>query len=286
MLRVAGHARNTGSQVFQEDTSRDLFVNCCGYQHFMTRDFSIQRSNGRLDYQILYVYKGCGHYFIDQQWVVMPAGSIILYRPLEPQIYHYFANDDPEIYWIHFLGTQSDALLEEYDIRNGSIGQHQTLKQLFDEIILECQLRKPRFQEIAIADFHKLLALINRLSLSLSTSQEGITLMEKLISKLNRHYMEFWNVQMMADYCHLSTDYFSHRFKQTTGVSPVQFLNNLRIERAKELLLAEHLSVSEVAELVGYKDPLYFSKAFKKATGMSPTQFHGNRWIIDGASGL
>ena len=54
--------------------------------------------------------------------------------------------------------------------------------------------------------------------------------------------------------------------------------------RSKELLLAEHLSVSEVAEVVGYKDPLYFSKVFKKATGMSPKQFHGNRWLIDEAS--
>lgn len=286
MIRVAGHARNTGSRVFQEDAARSLFVNCCGYQHFMTRDFSIQRPGGRPDYQILYVCKGCGHYCIDGQWTVMPAGSIILYRPLEPQIYQYFAKDDPEIYWLHFLGTESDGLLKEYHIHNGFIGRHQSIKQLFDEIILECQLRKPRFQEVVTADFHKLLALIDRLSLALPASQEGITLIEKLIARLNRHYMEVWDIQMMADYCHLSTDYFSHRFKQVTGVSPIQFLNNLRIERAKELLLAEHLSVSEVAELVGYKDPLYFSKAFKKATGMSPKLFHGNRWLIDGTSEL
>ena len=284
MIRVAGHARSTGSRVFQEDAARDLFVNCCGYQHFMTRDFSIQRPGGRPDYQILYVSKGCGHYCIDRQWTVMPAGSIVLYRPLEPQIYHYYAKDDPEIYWLHFLGTKSEGLLEEHNICNGFIGCHQSVKQLFDEIILEFQLHKPCFQEVASADFYKLLALIRRLSLALPASQEGITLIEKLIARLNRHYMEVWDIQMMADYCHLSTDYFSHRFKQVTGVPPIQFLNSLRIERAKELLLAEHLSVSEVAELVGYKDPLYFSKAFKKATGMSPKLFHGNRWQIDGAS--
>jgi len=283
MIRVAGHARATGSRVFQEDAARSLFVNCCGYQHFATKDFSIQRPGGRLDYQILYVCKGCGHYCIDRQWLVMPEGSVVLYRPQEPQIYQYFAREDPEIYWIHFLGTESEGLLEKYDVHNGVIGEHQPIRQLFDEIILECQLRKPHFQEIVTADFYKLLALIHRFSLALPDPQEGVTLIEKLIAHLNRHYMEAWDVQRMADYCHLSTDYFSHRFKQSTGVSPMQFLNNLRIERAKELLLAEHLGVSEVAELVGYKDPLYFSKAFKKATGMSPKLFHGNRWLIDGA---
>ena len=53
MIRVAGHTRSTGSRVFPEDAARELFVNCCGYQHFMTKDFSIQRPGGRPDYQIL-----------------------------------------------------------------------------------------------------------------------------------------------------------------------------------------------------------------------------------------
>ena len=110
MIRVAGHTRSTGSRVFPEDAARELFVNCCGYQHFMTKDFSIQRPGGRPDYQILYVSKGCGHYCLGGQWTVMPAGSIILYCPLEPQIYQYFARESPEIYWIHFLGTQSDEI--------------------------------------------------------------------------------------------------------------------------------------------------------------------------------
>lgn len=45
--------------------------------------------------------------------------------------------------------------------------------------------------------------------------------------------------------------------------------------------MTEGLSVSEVAALVGYKDPLYFSRMFKKATGVSPKLFHGNRWLMD-----
>ena len=93
--------------------------------------------------------------------------------------------------------------------------------------------------------------------------------------------MEPWDISAMSRFCNLSTDYFSHQFKTLTGYAPVQYLNRLRIEKAKELLLTEDLSVSEVAALVGYKDPLYFSKAFKKATGSSPKMFHGNRLQFD-----
>ena len=61
-------------------------------------------------------------------------------------------------------------------------------------------------------------------------------------------------------------------FTRELGMSPIQYLQRLRMERAKTLLL-EPLSVEEVALSVGYSDPLYFSKSFKKLTGMTPTEF-------------
>ena len=281
MIRVAGHARATGGAAYPEDTIKPLFVNCCGYQHFMTKDFSIQRPSGRLDYQLLYIYKGCGHFYLNGEWQMISAGNIILYRPSEPQIYTYYAKDTPQIYWIHFVGTDIPTLLETYQIENCFIGKNRLLKQVFDEIILELQLRKPLFQDIVHGDFYKLLPLIHRLHLSQPGPAEGNDAIDQLIINLNKHYMDFWDINSMARFCNLSTDYFAHQFKACTGYSPVQYLNQLRIEKAKEMLLTESLSVSEVAALVGYKDPLYFSKAFKKATGTSPKMFHGNRLKFD-----
>lgn len=286
MIRVAGHARDTGSAVYLEDTEKPLFVNCCGYQHFMTKDFSIQRPSGRLDYQLLYIYKGCGHFFLEGNWQMIPAGNIVLYRPSEPQIYTYYAQDTPQIYWLHFVGTEIPSLLDTYQIENCFIGKNRLLKQLFDGIILEFQLRKPFFQDIAQSDFYKLLPLIHRLHLSQSSPTEGSDSIDQLIINLNKHYMDAWAINSMARFCNLSPDYFSHQFKNCTGYSPVQYLNRLRIEKAKEMLLTESLSVSEVAALVGYKDPLYFSKAFKKATGSSPKMFHGNRLRFEDTDGV
>ena len=124
----------------KEDADLPLYVSCCGYQNFLTKDFSIQRPTGRLDYQILYIHKGCGHFFIDNEWQTIPAGSIVVYLPSEPQIYTYYAKDTPEIYWIHFSGTQSLDYLQRYHIHNCYIGRHRSLTQLFDEIILELHL--------------------------------------------------------------------------------------------------------------------------------------------------
>lgn len=71
-----------------------------------------------------------------------------------------------------------------------------------------------------------------------------------------------------------NSDYFRRLFKKYTSVSPVVYLNNLRMERAKELLFANpFFSISEVANLCGFKDSLYFSTSFKQYTGVSPSKY-------------
>ncbi|MBW7456554.1 AraC family transcriptional regulator [Paenibacillus sepulcri] len=68
--------------------------------------------------------------------------------------------------------------------------------------------------------------------------------------------------------------HLSKMFKQVTGVSPMQFLLKVRMERARELLLGQHhLSIDQIASSVGYLDALYFSKQFRKTYGLAPSEY-------------
>lgn len=277
MIRVTARSHTKGEYLLPEDTLLPLFVVSCGHQYHFNKDFSIHRPHGRPDYQLLYIYHGCGHFLRNGVWEKVPAGSIVLYPPRQPQIYTYLAEEDPEIYWIHFSGTHIPSLLSSFRIQDSLIGIHPALEQVFEEIILELQLHKLRFQDVARADLCRLLALINRFAQLQDKPQTDNPLIDRLIAQLHRCYMDAWDIRSMAAFCHLGIDHFSHRFKDAVGMAPMQYLTRLRMERAKELLLTETLSVSEVAGLVGYKDPLYFSRVFKKFTGISPGMFHGNR---------
>ncbi len=71
----------------------------------------------------------------------------------------------------------------------------------------------------------------------------------------------------------ISVSYFTKLFSKTMGISPLQYVINLRMGKAKGMLKKSHLSIKEIAGYVGYDDALHFSGEFKKITGMSPSQY-------------
>lgn len=83
-------------------------------------------------------------------------------------------------------------------------------------------------------------------------------------------------VPELAKVCYISPHYFAHIFKETMGVSPLRYVQQLRIDQAKRLLADDLLYVYQVAQKVGYSDPFYFSRIFKKATGYSPQTFRSH----------
>lgn len=77
----------------------------------------------------------------------------------------------------------------------------------------------------------------------------------------------------LASIACLSTEHFIRLFRKTVNYTPIQYVNNKRMERAQVLLAASNVSVNQIASEVGFHDVSYFVKSFKKLTGMTPTQY-------------
>ena len=67
--------------------------------------------------------------------------------------------------------------------------------------------------------------------------------------------------------------YFSKLFKEETGEGFIEYLTNIRIDKAKELLNNTNYTMKEICQMVGYTDPNYFSRTFKKNVGVTPTEY-------------
>ena len=99
---------------------------------------------------------------------------------------------------------------------------------------------------------------------------------------IDKHYMEPITLQSMGEALHISPYYLSHVFKQMSGYSPVQYLLRRRIGEAQTLLITTDLSITRIAEMVGYDTQSYFNLQFTKNVGMPPNKFRQNYIVSTG----
>ena len=103
---------------------------------------------------------------------------------------------------------------------------------------------------------------------------------ERTITGITRymqsHLAEEVSLSVLAEEFHLNAQYISQLFKNEIGVGFLAYLTNIRMEKAKKLLLSTSLSVTEVAEQSGYGDYRVFTKVFKKSEGVTPSQYRRN----------
>lgn len=85
---------------------------------------------------------------------------------------------------------------------------------------------------------------------------------------------------ILAEECGISEVYFRQLFKNQFGISPRQYILELRIRKAKQLLASSRLSISQVAEHCGFTNPYHFSRAFRQATQRTPSEYRTENQII------
>ena len=106
-----------------------------------------------------------------------------------------------------------------------------------------------------------------RVGKSITWKEEMI---EMVLNKIETNMAEAFDFHAIAASQNISSSYFRTLFKDYTGLSPVDYLNRVRILRAMELLQTKQYSVVEVLEMVGIYDANYFSRLFKKIIGYPP----------------
>ncbi len=102
--------------------------------------------------------------------------------------------------------------------------------------------------------------------------------MKKIIHYVTENLQEEISLDTIAAYVNMNSSYFSRYFKSKTGGNFVDFLTNMRMDKAKELLSDTDLSIEEISIMVGHVNKAYFTKVFKKVTGSNPGEFRKKRY--------
>ena len=263
------------------DLNKDFVVGSSG-QTFIKggpSGHSTIRENGREDYQLLYVSQGEYRFVFDGTEVKVPAGTAALYRPHEVQKYYMVGDSDTEIFWTHFTGYDCERYLKELGFSHSGIytvGANEKFLILYKWIIKELQLKRENYINIATGYFKQLLYLMSR-SYNSGIEQNSEThFAEAAMLYFYRNFSSNISIDEYALSQNITPCWLRRCFKKHTGVSPQQFINDIRLSYARELLLTTDLKISEISERCGYENPFYFSRIFAKNIGCSPIQFKKN----------
>lgn len=255
--------------VTSERTSEGLLqLNSCGAQILSNRVYSTVRK--RIDYSLMYVAAGKAFMWINNKRIAVSAGEAILYPPDAYQDYCFLPGGGVNK-WVHFSGKLA-APLRKGKERKIAVKKRKEFESALDKLInaYNCVSAQKELLQTGY------LSVIVALLLENDSVEVESRLSGRISEALNYiHINAFTGVDFnaAAKICYMGRDRFNHIFKETTGYSPNKYLTKIRIDRAKQLLSNEGLTVKETGEIVGYTDINYFGRVFKKETGVSPKDY-------------
>jgi AraC-like DNA-binding protein len=227
---------------------------------------------------IYYITEGEGELILNHQSyfptagdiVIIPYGTHVTYHPINENYY--------KKYWCHFQAQHTsmhlfDFITVPYVIKSNA---PEEITSVFTALTQSFQTQTSFSPLILNGYLQHLLALclkdvgIERLSYSQSVPTDKIELLNQYIYA---HLESEITLAELADLVHFHPNYFIRFFKKYFGTSPLKYVSNVRIERAKELLKTTALSITEISEQLGYSSAYHFSARFKEAVGYSPRSY-------------
>lgn len=264
------------SDIISPNSKNGIEVNNCGELRFST-DSHIIRPRGRKDYQLIYICSGNCYVKIKGETHVAGQGDAVFYRPGEVQDYMFLGKESPHAYWIHFNGEKCAEMFNALISAQSNVVKSvksRDVEYLVSSICKHFNLKTNDYTVICSGMLLSVLALINNKLLGADeVTDKNAGLISELISKLKYYQNLEMNVADCARMCRLSQSHFTRVFKEITGRSPQQFIIDLRVGRAKELLNYTDMNISEIAEASGFHDQNYFARVFKKAAGVTPSEY-------------
>jgi len=244
-------------------------------------EYLFSTHNGRTldEYILLYIANGSGTFSSGRQKNIrLNTGCMLLLFPGEWHNYEPDPSTGWDEYWIGFQGDNIETLVqngffsEQKKVFN--VGPSLEMVQLFRMAISSATEQKAGFQQILGGISNLLLGMTHSLDKLQSFDQR-----QPMRSINNAKLIMFENshtnitVEEISRRIHMSYSSFRRNFKQYTGLSPHQYLQEIRIQKSKELLAATNLTCQEIAYKTGYESPIHFNVTFKKKTGLTPIKY-------------
>lgn len=274
------------------DVQWGLTVSTVGYEEIGVADsyptrghadgyyFDIDKGRVLNEYQLLYITEGEGVFnSAHAKDIPLKAGDLFLLFPGEWHTYHPTGKNGWKSYWIGFKGKNVDDRVKagflSVDKPIYHVGFSADIIRLYEEAYKRAKEEAPYSQQILAGIVNHLVGLMYALerSMELSKDHTRVDMINLARLRIRESLEADLTIQQIAEDLGVSYSNFRKLFKEFTGISPALYQQDLRLQRAKELLATTTLSIKEIAYRLRFESPDYFSSKFKIKTGKKPSEF-------------
>lgn len=288
------HTRNSEIQYITSHEDENLWnlkVNTVGFEsipveasyptsgHPLEYSFDYERGRVLQEFQLVYITKGKGKFAArPNEWIEIAEGSVFILLPGEWHSYKPDQSTGWESYWVGFTGQSAARLLNSQSIRNTdpilNIGYDEEVVGLYKKILEISKNERPGYQQLLSGMvIHLVSWLLYREKDKSWKDKEVLNKIDKARLIIRENINSPFSPEELAASLNMSYTWFRRMFKQYTGLAPAQYIAQIKIRKARELLSVSNKTIKEIALELGFESIDYFSTAFKRQTKMTPGEF-------------
>jgi AraC-like DNA-binding protein len=260
------------------DNDQYLSVNSVGYYEYDEVASPTHRPKGRRDYYVSYNLHGNLRVLIGGRERILGEQTVFLYRPNEEQFYCQATEQPISNYWVHFTGYGAEELLSKTGLDVScpmTIQKNDRLAELWEQLISEALGKRYLYELNMSAILQEILIELSRDGniANLRDKDPMSLVMHKATEYIHKNLDAQLTVAQIARQVGLSASHFTAVFRRYAGTAPLKYIIDRRMEKASSMLESTDLTLTHIASMAGYQDPLYFSRLYRKRVGCSPSEY-------------
>ncbi len=255
-----------------------LYITDIGYYPVAAGHYR-KREDGCKQHILIYCVAGKGWISVNGAKKYVQENQFFIIPKDVPHAYASDSSDPWSIYWVHFAGDHAHYF-SGFSDKTETISPSDTSRindriQLFYEMLRNLEMGygvdNIRYANICLLHFLASFRYVDQFR-NVRTLKDAGTV-EASILFMKEHLAAKLTLSALADQAQLSVSRYSTLFREKTGRPPLEYLINLRIQQACQLLDHTSLKVSDIARKIGYDDQYYFSRLFSKIMGQAPREY-------------
>lgn len=225
--------------------------------------------------EIFYITNGSGQFMVENETFQIKANDLIL---INPQVEHTENSSGMKPLEYIVLGVDGLAFRAQQQkfIVLNNLSFQSDIHFYFNALAIEMRKNQPYRDYLCQNLLNIIFTLILRnetLNLSFISGPNVSKECSMAKTYIDNNFRDHITLDTLTSLVHLNKYYFVHNFSKQYGISPINYLLDVRIDESKHLLANTNLSLSAISQIVGFSSPSYFSQAFKRITKMSPLDF-------------